>query len=389
MSVFMSNDELLMIQSLSDGFDKSSAAPNGSFNEIHKSIPVYHLPEGQLDVGNKQRRLVMSMMTLGARSTDPEPTKWQSWVLSYTLLFYPDLLPKFRADPSSIDYVFQEYPGDFLQSCRDVIAAQSSVETAGDQIILLPDGMPNTSLIPWTLKLAESSSLENLYAHFAMVVLIFGKSKSRDNLVAFTTKRPKALIARHKLQNADYLLLGDGKPDPKSYELITSGFTRSDRPRFLVIHHLAALVAHPHKSEIHSPVVVNMSLLKNAAQSYLVFVQKLLLTMPWVPEDIPAVRPELKAYILMCRHIRSFPTWFRPYVKLAYQDHETIIARASLPILLALGATLEAQSSKSMANYRIDEGKMGYVAQFIELAKEKGVPLKSVENQQLTETEAV
>jgi len=387
----LTKDEINLFQSLSDGYDPAGATPAGKnmFLDIHKSIPVYHLPASSGSANLKQRRLVMSIMTLGGRSTDPEPIKWQSWVLSLCILFYPDLLGLFQSDPSSVDYVFQEYPAEFLQSCVDVIANQSNVETAGDQYISLPTGMPNTITIPWTLSLAESATLENLYAYFAMIVLIFGKSKSRENMVAFTTKRPKALIARHKLMNADYLLLGDGKPDPKAYDLITSGFTRSDKPRFFIIQHLAALVAHPQRSEIHSPVVVNMTLLKNTAQSYLVFVQKLLLAMPWVVEEIPATQPEVKSFIIMCRHLRQYPTWFRPYVKLAYQDLNTVIKRSELPILLALGATLEAQSSKTMANYRIDEGKVQYVALFIKLANQRDIPLQAVAGQQTTETSAV
>jgi len=136
-------------------------------------------------------------------------------------------------------------------------------------------------------------------------------------------------------------------------------------------------------------VVVNMTLLKNTAQSYLVFVQKLLLAMPWVVEEIPATQPEVKSFIIMCRHLRQYPTWFRPYVKLAYQDLNTVIKRSELPILLALGATLEAQSSKTMANYRIDEGKVQYVALFIKLANQRDIPLQAVAGQQTTETSAV
>lgn len=384
-SYTLTDAQNVLLKNLLPSGDEVKTVPNVKSYGMKKHITVFHLPH---DTSDDRKKAIMTIMTLCGRSPDQRPVAWQSWVISLTLLFYPELYDTLKADSSCVDYVHAPYPNTFIESSLTAIRALATATTTVDQYVTFPIELPNAVAVPLTRKLLRAGELENLYAYYAMVIFIFGKNATAENTVAFTTKRPEALIRKGQLQHAEYLLKGDGKVAPSNYTMVRSGFIRSDRPRYLIITHLAAMVVTNNRSELNDPVIVNMRLLKHASQSYLFFIAKLLSSMPWVLENA-TIRSEAVVYFAMANELTRQPIWLQPYYKLAVQDHSSVVARRGLPALIGCGATLEAQTSTTMHRYRIDPSISHILTWFIEAAEKHGTPLHAVKDQQTTESNAV
>jgi len=348
-------------------------------------ITVYYLPMAATD---RQRRAVMAVMTLGGRSSEPTPSKWQSWVITWSCLVFPELIAELKNDALAVDYQYEEFSATFVTECVDAVMAQGSARTAGDKFVSCPTGLPTTTLIPFIVDIVAAASGEGLYAYYAMIIFIMGKSLSPQNVQSISSKRPAAIIKKRSLNAAEFILTGDGKISPDNYRKIQSGWVRSTRPRIHVVKHLATLVASPNRSETLDPIVVNMDMLRNAGQSYIFYVHELLVACDWCIE-IPALKSSFYHYARMVKILAAQQDWIRPYFKLMMQDSTKDVRRRDIEALIAVATFYAAQTRKSMKQYRISEDARPVIIAFKELAAKKGIIFHDIANQATTEVTAV
>jgi len=330
----------------------------------------------------------MTILTLCGRCTDKRPVSWQTFVLTWSVLAFPELVKHFEDDSTSVDYAYVKFDEDFVAQCINAIMQQGSEDTAGDKFITFPGGLPNAGLLPVTPNLAEAGNLEALYAYYAMLVFVMGKSLAPENVVAISSKRPDALIRKRQLHDYAFILTGPGQLLPDNYKHVQSGWVRSTSHRISVVKHLARLNASPNRSEILDSVSVNMEMLRNSGQSYLFYIHELLTACPWAVQ-IPSLRSPYYHYVKMVNALQAQEEYLRPYYKLMMQDAAKDIRRRDIEPLIGVAAFFAAQTRKSMNQYRINEGVLPTIAAFRSLAAEKGFTFTEVPGQLTTEAVAV
>lgn len=373
------------VESLMPATVTQSTLPTFATGALKQIITAYYFP---LTTTDRQKRCVMAALTLCGRFPDNRPTSWQSFVLTWTFCALPEVVAQCKQDSGVVDYRIEELPDLFITQCENAALAQGAADTAGDKFVTFPPALPNASTLAITAELINAARVEGLYAYYAMVVFIMGKSISPENVTAISKKRPDALMRKRSVNESAYILIGDGKIDPSCYRFIQSGWIRSTKPRILIVTHLAKLNASENRSEVLDPISVNMDMLKNAGQSYIYYINELLIACPWCIE-IPALRSSFAYYARMVNVIASQPTWMQPFHKLAMQDNSKIVRRRDIEPLIGVATFFAGQTKKSMNQYRINEGVVPTVIAFRQLAESKGIHFDEVQNQLTTETVTV
>lgn len=361
--------------------DTNSQLPNLSFTSVRQNIVIYYAPA---HITQGQIRAVWTALTLCGKADDDRPQAWQTWVFSMAALAFPEMVTMIRGDSAAIDYVLTPLPETFIASAVDAIRYHALDNGELDTFVTFPDCLPDASTQPHTKELAAASEIEGLYAYFAMIVFLLGKSVGPENTGSITDKRPNAIIRKRNLESCAHILTGSGKVPIVNYGRVKSGWARSTRPRLHLIRLLAGLVATEQRSEIFDPVVINMTMLKNANQTYLFHIHDLLRACPWTLE-IPAAAAAFTNYARMIRELHGQPEWFRPYYKLAMQDSSKHIKRRGLEALIGIATAFAAQTNPGMTKYRIPEGSLHLVAEFLALGRSKGMTFRDVQGQQTTE----
>lgn len=362
-----------------------AAIPTFTTMAPRQSIPVYYLTSASTE---RQRKAVMLAMTLCGRCTDERPTAWQSWVLSWSALCFPELVKQYQDNPNAVDYRYEAFPTSFIEECVSAIGDQLDESTAGDKFVRLPMDLPNAALVPINIELAESMNMEALYAYYSMIVFIMGKSLTPENVSAITTRRPDALIRKRSLQAYSYILTGAGQIHPDHFKHIQSGWIRSTQLRIITVKLLARLNASPGRSEMLDVVSVNMEMLKNSGQSYLFYIHELLVACPWAV-TIPSLRSPYYHYCRMVLHLATVEEYLRPFYKLMMQDAAKEIRRRDIEPLISVATFFAAQTRTTMNQYRINEGTFPVVIAFRTEALKRGHEFGEVQNQLTTETAAV
>jgi len=134
-----------------------NAPPQFVTSSIRQTILAYHMPP---NATTRELRAVMTALTLCGRCGDVRPAAWQSLVLTWSFVCFPELMQQCKADPTSVDYEYQQFPPDFVQSCIDSILQQGDESTAGDAFITFPQGLPNANTVPLNIDLVDSERLK-------------------------------------------------------------------------------------------------------------------------------------------------------------------------------------------------------------------------------------
>jgi hypothetical protein len=364
---------------------QQDAAPAFLTRSLGEKITVYYMP---ISATPREKKCVMVGLTLCGRCVDPAPGRWQSYVLSWSLVVFPELVQQCQSDTTAVDYSYEVFPQDFITSCVDAVMAQGDEATVGDRFVTFPPGLPNATLVPVTAQLVEACKLEGLYAYYAMLIFIMGKSLSPESVTAISTKRPDALIRKRSLTTCKYILVEDGKLLVDNYARVQSGWVRSTRPRILIVRHLAILNAADNSSELLDSICVNMDMLRNSGQTYIYYIHELLTACPWAIE-IPSLRAAFYHYVRMCNVLNTQPAWLKPYYKLMMQDSTKEVRRRGIEPLTAVATFFAAQTRQTMARYRVDASTLPAVQAFQALARTKGIVFADINQQATTTTIAI
>lgn len=360
------------------------AAPRFVTNAIQLSVPIYYA----VNASERQMKSLMSVMTLCGKSTDTSPVNWQTWVLTWSCLVFSELVGAIR-DSNFADYRLVPFTVEFMDECVNSILAQGTTATAGDRFLTMPPGLPSTTTTPMTASVAgAASSPEGLYAYYAMLVFIMGKSITPDTVTAIGSKRPDALIRKRKLFKSEYILTGDGRVAQENYGKVQSGWVRSNGPRVIIVKHLAALYASPNHPESLDAVVVNMDMLKNSGQSYLFYIYELLVACEWCLA-IPALAAEYRHFSRMVNVLTRENVHIQPFYKLMMQDNTKLIRRRDVENLVAVSIFYAGQTRPSMKQYRVSPEARPVLQEFIRMARDRGMTLREITDQSTIEATTI
>lgn len=364
----------------------AESSPRFVTKALSWAVPIYYMADKTTE---RQRKSVMTAMTLLGRSSDSKPRRWQTWVLTWSCMVFPELVSTISDSVSKADYVMVLLPESFVDECVEVVLAQGKPETAGEKFLTFPEHLPTGTLLPMTGHVAATvSSIEGLYAYYAMIVFILGKSISSDTIAAISTKRPDALIRKRQLYSSEYILKGDGRIDADNYPKIQGGWVRSTEPRILIVKHLATLYASPTKPESLDAIVVNMDMLRNAGQTYIFYVYELLVACDWCLE-IPALSAAYRHFSRMVNILVRQPAHIQPFYKMMMQDATKDIRRREIENLVGVAIFYAAQTRKSMRQYRVSPECRPIIQAFIQKAAARNIEFSEISDQATIEATTV
>jgi len=363
---------------------RQQSAPKFTTKAMSIQVPIHYLA----DPTERQAKAVMAAMTLCGRSIEVSPIKWQTWVLTWSCLVFPELVSIIKDAAMNAEYNLVPFEIDFVDSCVDAILAQGSQETAGEKFLGIPATLPDATNIPFTGALAGSAAIEGLYAYYAMIVFIMGKSLSSETVSAIATKRPDALIRKRQMGRSEYILKGDGRIAQDNYGRVQGGWVRSTVPRIIIVKHLAALYASNNRPETLDPVVINMDMLRNSGQTYIFYVYELLVACDWCLA-IPSLAASYRHFSRMVNVLTQEPAYVQPFFKMMMQDSTKEFRRREVEVLVGVAIFYAAQTRATLKNYRISPEVRPVILQFIKLAADRGIAFSEIPDQATIEVSAV
>jgi len=346
------------------------------------SVTIYRWPDNTTD---RQKKAVLTCLTLCGRCIDDRQTAWQTLVLSWSVLCFPELggiIAALRAR----DYVLLDLPKDFIDACLAAIVSFMGDTTPTDSItVQFPHPLPQAGLLPVSSELAECAFMEGLYAYYSLIVFLMGKNITDQNRIAITDKRPNALIRRIKTEKARYILTGDGRMGDECHTLINGGWIRSTGPRMSIVKHFAQLM--PVRSQQMSTEILGVmfSMMEYSGAQAVYYINQLLIAHPWVSR-LPIFRASFHSYSESVRALHHQPHWYKPYYKLAMHDSTKLFRRRDLDPLIAASIVWARQTNPTLARFTIAANMQAPIDAFVRAARERGVEITVPDNQEVITT---
>lgn len=353
-----------------------ASRPLGTTRLMNLNIPIYYLPD---EADTRHRKAVMLVLTSCARVVDSRTSSYQTFILSYMGLMFPDLATSFVSARMS-DYDVQPFPPEFVDAAYESVTAYMGESPDTDPMITYPAGLPQAGLIPVTAELVSCGSVEALYAYGSMLLFLSAKQITRENRISVTQKRPTAVIKKLRIDSQAHILTGEGRIVDECHTLINGAWARSTQPRILTIQHVAAMRAAPDRSIAKDVVMITFNLMQWAQAQSVFYIHQLLETHPWVARRPPLVA-SFKAYARSVQKLHEEPAWFRPYYKLAYQDATDLFRRRDIDPLIAVSIYWARQSSETIGQFAVAAGHDYAVSDFVNEARKRNIEVKEITSQ--------
>lgn len=360
-------------------FGPSSRANDGrvisAAEGIIEKLRVYTWPKG---INDQDRLAFLAFFTAHGRSTDESPSSWATWVLTYTVLCFPEFQESITR-ANGREYVFEALPKSYVTSILALNhAALDFSESQPEEYerhyydIKPPPGLPNlvrdqTSYPP---ELAACSTVPSIYGYCSLLVFLAGKQINEKNSITITEKRPKNLIDSYKIDEyASFILVGDGKMGDEAHRFINQVWITYFHARASIISEVAAFAS---GATLPQRVVYTITkLLEYSGMQPASFIHKFLQARPETAQ-FSCTRPSLNAFISSVREVAAAPGYLQPYYKLIHGEGTRAFHRNSLLVLSSCAIALEKTTSPSMRNFSLGEGATAAVNMFDAEAATRG-----------------
>lgn len=321
---------------------------------VTRQIPVFYLPS---EVEANTRLSALAAMTLPGRATGGETKEWQSWVLSYVLVSFPELAQILR-DQCGAEYTVSTFPDSFLES---LTAADKALEADSDATpsISFPSSFPSTSA-KYTAEVYNSNSIPGVYGYCGLLLHLMGKRitpSTRDNM---TSRRPGNIIDKFHVGDEAYILRGAGRMSDFAHTAINKAWDQSMSVRMALVPEFARLKGAGTLASEACYLLFGM--LEYSGMQPAPLIHSLITACPWVASEIPILRPAYHLYVESVKeYIRAEPET-RPFLKLMYGDQTRIFHAKSLSDLTACAVFFLAQTEPSLAGYTAPGGEKAKAA---------------------------
>jgi len=350
------------------GLVPPSAPAVGVVSGLKRSIVVYYI-DGEITP--EQTKDLMTVLTLYGRSTSEDIECWQTWVLTWVCIAFPEMANKYRAARAT-EFVLQPIPDTFLAG---VSAAVMGLQSDPSKNQVLPENIgfpPTTALLSY--QVYNCGSTQGLYSYFSLIVHLMGKAivpSTRDMIV---NRRPKNLMDKFKCTDAAYILTGGGRISDIGHVQIKIAWDQSTPLRKVTINEFCRLRG---SDELTSDIVFTMfRMLEYSQMSNAAFIRDFLDSCDWVLKDMPALIPAYDLYVNSIIAFAAETPERRPFIKLYHGDSSTIFHAKSLQDLTKIAVRWLQVNNDSLSGYTAPGGDKALNA-FLRLCAARGIDMDS------------
>jgi len=332
-----------------------------------RHITAYRLPS---TATTDERLFAMIALTLCGRSTNGEVSNWQSFVLSYTGLAFPEVITEITTS-SRGEIEFLEFPPTFVTAIRSIDAALEADPTAR-VVIPFPGVFP---IGPAEITAAESNcaSILGCYGYYALIVHLMGKRINTDTRENMTIRRPGNLIDGFHAQSEEFILRGDGRMSDHAHTSINTAWDMLTSVKQVLVPKFTLL---DRSTGVPGQMVYTMfDMLKNSGMQPAALVHQLISAFPWI-DEVPMLRPEYDFYVKSLTDYSRLPAPVRPYLKVMYGNTTKIFHAKSLANLTAIAVMFLKAATPTLQGYTAPGGEAAKATFLYEL-KKRGLRLSA------------
>lgn len=195
---------------------------------------------------------MLAAITAYGRANDPDHLHWETWLLSYIVLCFPELETKICCEGGS-DILFKNLPFGYIDSLDKYmkIAVEeeedsATIRAARDDIPIFPD-FPEESLEEnsaviegyLTVEQASCTTIQDIYAYCAILLYMAGERPTELD----TQPIIKEIIDNYHAYSGSHLLTGAGKLNPLNSLFVTHCWLRACSARRAIFREVAAFSA--------------------------------------------------------------------------------------------------------------------------------------------------
>jgi len=344
---------------------RSGEAPaKPSVSGIQRQVPVYTWPTGQTD---SSRLNVLAALTLCGQSIDDSNRKWETWILSFTVIAFPGFVDKLKAEASR-EYLFITLPNDFIQA---VDKGVKDLDTNVDEVLLLfPLHLPATTAL-FNVDVAQCAVIPGVYGYLSLVTFFMGRTVTPDNVDGFTNRRPGNIMDAIGRRDLSYILDGPGKIGTRGHEMIPLAWGHAVAARKVFLSEYCTFTEGTEQAQVVMSVLLRLMEHTGMQPAYLI--HKLLVALPWVPQ-VALLRPDYEVY---ARSVEAFvrePTQRRPYAKLIRGPNHRLFHAPSMANLTYCAKLWLKQTAPSLEAYNAP-GNEAVRLTFADECAKHGTPL--------------
>jgi hypothetical protein len=203
------------------------------------------------------------------------------------------------------------------------------------------------------------SDVAVVYSGVALVLFAIGKQARDSAPTASTVNRPKALIQKYTILEAEQGLLPgrDHGPSVRTLERIYNAFNVYSEARALVTKCLLALeLANPHPPRHLDPLMIQLRLLRNAGMTHVDAIHKLLRGHPWTARE-PKLEPYYRKFGSDLAEFEKLPANSRAYHRLLAPPSEFLFLTSELRPLIAVAGEFVAGVEADFKDYVYNKDK--------------------------------
>lgn len=344
----------------------SSQSRTTTLSGLQRQIIIYYFGPAVTD---EQKRNIMTAMMVYGKSASDRVKAWQSWVLTWACVCFPQMVGKFRSMRST-EYILEAFPESYISACDQMMATLQADSDATPEVPILA-GFPLTNH-PMNANFYNSGTVEGLYGYFALLVHLMGKTIGPTTRDAITTRRPSNIIDTFRCSHSSYVLRGAGRMSDAAHTQVRDAWDLSTAPRKVLIEELCLLGG----SDDITAQIVNLMfrMLEYSGMQPALFIKDLLLACPWVIKDIPSLAPAYEVFINSVTAYANLSESLRPYTKVYHGNNTKIFHSKSMQDLTAVAVFWLSITNDSMAGYTAPGGDKAKAA-FIKLAAAHGIDM--------------
>lgn len=339
--------------------DRTTVGESGLLG-MRRRIIGYRLAS---NASNEQRSMAMASLTLRGRSLNGDPPLWQTLVLTFTGLAFPEIVPSLQAS-SQGEITFLPFPADFVAA---IDAVDGRLETDPDAKITIP--FPAEFPIgpsEMTTPVANCANMLGCYGYYALMVHLMGKKITDDTREVMTVRRPQNIIDGFQATNEAYILTGDGKMSDYAHSAINLAWDLLGSVREELIPRFARLGG----SNAPPGRIVHMmfEMLRHSGMQPAALIHQLIAAHPWVHE-IDILRPEYDYYVTSVMEYSRMDPIVRPFVKVMYGNSTKIFHAKTMANLTACAVLFLTTTNPSLNAYTAPGGEVAKRVFMAELVK--------------------
>jgi hypothetical protein len=349
--------------------------------QLVKKTAVYVVPS---DLTDEEKMAMGLLFALMATNRSASLEEWKSYVVSYTGFLIPGMIGKLPKESYSTISMSKATINPaitrILQYIRVAhVATEEENPMADDGLhgLSVHSGLPAIEAEAGYKWVGAEATAKHIFAHYALIVFLAGKTITDLNREAITTNRPRALVGKCHLDEETLILNGALRISDIGHEYITVAWSEVSIFRahcFLEFMNYASMDTNSMQDIIYTSV----HLLRHSGMTHARLSYKLIKANMWVVDFAPLQGP-VSVFFDSLRESLRVPTALQPYLKLIYADKSNLFPRKEMEPLVACAVAVEEEMSDSITQFYRNERYQAIVELFMEERRARMKPTSRVQ----------